>query len=88
MRFLLAAFALPLAACGGGSDGGNEGAANTAQPAPRPTAPAPRTPVLDVDGVAANQAEWIGPREAPGARPTAPYGNLLDEPVVDAPPAR
>lgn len=94
MRALLLALLLPLAACSGGGDGNNssdaggEEAAANASPAPRPTGPAPRTPVLNVQDSASNDTEWLDPQAAPDAPRTAPYGNLLDDPVVKGPPAQ
>ncbi|WP_281422786.1 hypothetical protein [Sphingomonas yunnanensis] len=35
-----------------------------------------------------NEAEWMEPRDAPGAPTSAPYANLLDQPVVKGPPAK
>ncbi|TCP34985.1 hypothetical protein [Sphingomonas sp. BK235] len=73
---------LLLAACGG------EGGGNQTAPAPSPTGPAPKTPVMDITPVPGNEAEWMEPRDAPDAPPSAPYANLLDQPVVKGPPAR
>ncbi len=97
MRTLFLALLLPLAACSGGGDGNNSSDAagdESAQgnaggpPVPRPTGPAPRTPVLNVQDAASNDSEWLDPQPAPRDPKTAPYGNLLDQPLVDAPPQR
>ena len=73
-------FALPLllAACSGESSGNN-----TQPPAPRPTGPAPKTPVTDVSPEPGNSASWMGTRDDAGDPKTAPYGNLLDQPLVN-----
>ena len=81
MRFLPLLLALPLAACGGGDDRGNTTAQNAATPAPR--RPPPKTPVLEVPAGGNGTDAWIEPRVAPGPVPSAPYGNLLDAPVVE-----
>ncbi|MGK6323498.1 hypothetical protein ACMGDM_10460 [Sphingomonas sp. DT-51] len=84
MMRLLPYLALPfLAACGGGDGGGNQAA-----PVPKATGPAPKTPVMEITPAPGNQAEWMEPRDAPGAPTSAPYANLLDQPVVKGPPAR
>ncbi len=95
MRVLILALLLPLAACSGGADEGNNssdagGAAaqGNAAPVPEPTGPAPRTPVMNVQDVTTNDTDWLDPQAAPDAPRAAPYGNLLDDPVVKGPPAR
>lgn len=96
MRIFLLALLLPLAACSGGGDGnnssdagGNESAGGNAEaPVPENTGPAPRTPVINVADAASNESEWLEAQPAPGDPTRAPYGNLLDQPLVDAPPQR
>lgn len=77
MRTILLAFLLPLAACDSGGEG-NE----TAGPPPGSNVTPPTTPVMQVTPAPGNSAEWMEPVEAPGAPATAPYGNLLDQPLV------
>ena len=84
MRALSLLLLLSLAACGGGK----EGSGNQAAPAPSPTGPAPKTPVMQITPAPGNAAEWMEPRDAPGAPARAPYANLLDQPVVKGPPAK
>jgi len=84
MRALSLLLLLSLAACGGGK----EGSGNQAAPAPSPTGPAPKTPVMQITPAPGNAAEWMEPRDAPGAPASAPYANLLDQPVVKGPPAK
>lgn len=94
MRTLLLALLLPLAACSGGGDGNNSSDAEGAQgnaagpPAPRPTGPTPRTPVMNVQDVTSNDTEWLEPQPGAGDPKSAPYGNLLDQPLVDGAPQR
>lgn len=83
MRLFLALACVSLAACGGSGD-----EPPAAPPTPRATAPAPRTPVMEITPAPGNEAAWMGARDAPDAPATAPYGNLLDQPVVKGPPAR
>lgn len=83
LPFLL--LAAPLAACGGGAGEEAEPANNAAAAAAG--VPPQTTPVLNVAETSGNEATWMEPRDTPGPRPTAPYGNLLDDPVVDARPA-
>ncbi|MBW6525295.1 hypothetical protein KZ813_00410 [Sphingomonas sp. RHCKR7] len=85
MRALPLIALLSLTACGGG---GEEGAGNKAAPAPTPTGPAPKTPVMQITPAPGKEVEWMEPRDAPNAPPSAPYGNLLDQPVVKGPAAR
>lgn len=81
MRAILFA-ALLLAACSGGGD---EGQNKAAPPAPRPTGPAPRTPVTQgVTPEAGNEAGWMEPSSNAGDPTTAPYGQGLDAPLVNA----
>ena len=85
---VIPALLLPLAACGGGDGGNNasDGApGNGADAAPigNPTAPPPKTPVLDVEGAPGNQAGWMEPKPGGGDPTSAPYGNLLDQPLVN-----
>lgn len=81
MRPYFLALLLPLATCSPEPAAHN----NTAEaaPAPKPTGPAPRTPVTNVTPVPGESPSWMGARPAPHAPPTAPYGNLLDQPVVN-----
>lgn len=81
MRPIVLAALLSLAACGGGSESGNGTAANA--PSAAATVAPETTPVLNVAETPGNEAAWMEPREAPGPRPSAPYGNLLDAPVVE-----
>lgn len=56
---------------------------------PSPTGPPPTTPVIqDPPRAPGNEASWMEPQAAPGAPTSAPYGNLLDQPLVNAAPAR
>lgn len=83
MRIVLPA-ALLLAACSGGEDAAqNNGAA--AAPAPRPTGPAPRTPVTQgVTPEPGNLAEWMEPESNAGDPVRAPFGDQgLDAPLVN-----
>ena len=82
MRLLLSLGCVLLTACGGGEE------PPAAPPTRRATAPAPRTPVMEVTPTAGNEAAWMAPRPAPDAPATAPYDNLLDQPVVKGPPAQ
>ena len=81
MRLLPLLLALPLAACGGGDDRDNAAAENSAPPAR--SGPPPKTPVLEIPAGGNGTDTWIEPRVAPGPTPSAPYGNLLDAPVVE-----
>lgn len=89
MRRLLLLPLLSLAACGGGDDGNNSAdaagaAANQQVPMGNAAGPTPTTPVIRNPPVAAgNEATWMEPRPAPDAPTAAPYGNLLDQPVVN-----
>ncbi|WP_019515832.1 hypothetical protein [Sphingomonas sp. Mn802worker] len=92
MRLILLALLLPIAACGKGGDGksgdagakGSEGAAATAAPMATPTGPPPKTPVMQVTLAPGKQPGWLQPRSDKGDPKSAPYGNLLDQPVVNA----
>jgi hypothetical protein len=86
MRRLLLAALLPISACGGGSDGGNQAWGNA--PAAASSVAPETTPVLNVAGTPGNEATWMEPQVSPGPRPSAPYGNLLDAPVVETPRAK
>lgn len=94
MRTLLFAPVLLLAACGSGDGGNNSGDAapgneNAGPPVPSPTGPPPKTPVLtNVPREGGNEASWMEPQPAPGAPTSAPYDNLLDQPLVNAAPPR
>lgn len=82
MRLLaLLPLAAALAACSSSDDGGNNAAA--AAPAPAPTGPAPKTPKLDLPPQGADAGDWMKPQAAPNDPKEAPYGNLLDQPVVN-----
>ncbi|NTS63660.1 hypothetical protein HRV97_00625 [Sphingomonas sp. HHU CXW] len=92
MRLLLLALLIPLAACGKGeegksSDAGGKSGGNSAAPAPMasPTGPPPKTPVMQVTPAPGKQPQWLEPRSDKGDPKTAPYGDLLNQPVVDAP---
>ena len=80
---ILLAPALFLAACGGGNDDANN-AVMAEEAAEMANMPAPTTPQLNVTA-ATNEEDWIAPQNGAGDPTTAPYGNVLDEPVVDAP---
>lgn len=84
-RFLLPLL-LALSACGGRREEPDNAASREAEAHER--VQPETTPVLEVPAAPGNEAAWIAPREGPGPRPTAPYGNLLDAPLVDAPAAR
>jgi hypothetical protein len=69
-----------LMACGkGGSD------KEQAQPAPVPsaTAPAPRTPVMQITPAPGQTPAWLKAQPGRGAELKAPYGDLLNKPVVE-----
>lgn len=92
MRLFLLALLVPLAACGKGeggnsSDAGAKSGGNSAAVAPMatPTDPPPKTPVMQVTPAPGTQPQWLEPRSDKGAPKSAPYGNLLNQPVVDAP---
>lgn len=87
-RLALLLLAVPLAACGGGGERREEGGGANNAAAAAARVPPQTTPVLNVAETSGNEATWIEPRDPPGPRPTAPYGNLLDDPVVDARPAK
>lgn len=70
--------ALLLAACSQG-DAGNAGAP---APAPQPTGPAPKTPLTGITPAPGKTPTWLGARDGTDDPKTAPYGNLLDQPVV------
>jgi len=76
---LLAALLLP--ACSSGGEGNNTAAQ---APAPRPTGPAPKTPVTKITPEPGKAPSWLDARDDPAAPRTAPYGNTLNEPLVDA----
>lgn len=79
MRFIIAP-ALLLAACSGGGEEKN----STAQaPAPKPTGPAPKTPVTGISPAPGKSPTWMGAREGAGDPKRAPYGDVLDQPVVN-----
>lgn len=82
---LFVAPALLLAACSGGDE---KGAANNAAAAQEAAAaanrPAPTTPQLNVQDATAEE-NWIAPQNGASDPKSAPYGNILSEPVVNAP---
>ena len=79
MRATLLVSLVLLAACSGGGE-----ANNTAQaPAPKPTGPAPKTPVTRISPAPGKAPTWMGVRNDAGDPKTAPYGNLLEQPVVN-----
>ena len=79
MRLVLPA-ALLLAACPG--DGVEID--NSAQtPAPKPTGPAPKTPVTSISPAPGNSAAWMDARDGADDPKSAPYANVLDQPVVN-----
>jgi hypothetical protein len=86
MRRILVPVLLSLAACGDVGEAGNDTAAHA--PSAAATVPPPTTPVLNVAEVPGNEAAWMEPREVPDPRPSAPYANLLDAPVVETPRAK
>lgn len=79
MRAFLLSAAVLLAACSGGDE------ANTAAetPAPKATGPAPQTPVTGISPEPGNSSSWMRTRDDAGDPKSAPYGNLLDQPVVN-----
>ncbi len=83
MRRLLPLSCLMLVACGKG-----EPAKEQAQPAPTPraTAPAPRTPVMQITPAPGATPAWLKPQPGQGAELKAPYGDLLNKPVVEGAP--
>lgn len=92
MRLLVLALFVPLAACGKGEAGRSSDAArgsgggNAAAAAPMatPTGPPPKTPVMQVTPAPGTQPKWLRPRSNAGDPKTAPYDNLLGQPVVNA----
>ena len=80
MRATLLAALVLLSGCSGGGEGNN---ATAQAPTAKPTGPAPKTPVTSVSPVAGNAPTWMGVRDDAGDPKTAPYGNLLDQPVVN-----
>ena len=83
IRLLIIA-ALALTACS--SEPANNTAA--AAPAPAPTAPPPMTPTTNITAAPGENPSWLGARPDSSAPETAPYGNLLDQPVVNGAGAR
>ena len=57
-------------------------------PAPSPTGPPPKTPVMQVTPAPGDTPSWMEPRPNKGDPKSAPFGNLLDQPVVNAPRRR
>lgn len=80
MRCALPALLL-LAACSGGEEEKN---ASAHAPAPKPTGPAPRTPVTNISPEPGKSPTWMGVRDGGGDAKSAPYGDVLDQPVVNA----
>ena len=81
MRDAFLAVLTLVAACSGGGSGNNSSAQ---APAPKPTGPAPMTPITGVSPVPGRTPTWMGARDDAGDPKTAPYGNLLQQPVVNA----
>lgn len=81
MRAVLLALPLLLAACSGKDTDEKSNAAAQA-PAPKPSGPAPKTPVIDVRPAPGKSPSWLAPRDNAGAPLRAPYGDLLAQPVV------
>lgn len=79
MRAAFLAAPLLLAACSGAGSGNN---ASAPAPAPKPTGPAPKTPLTNITPAPGKSPTWMGARDGAGAPQTAPYGNLLEQPVV------
>ena len=79
MRMCGLILALLLAACGQNEAGGD----NAQAPAPQPSGPPPLTPTMNVTGPPGDAAPWMDPTSNAGDPATAPYGNLLDQPVVN-----
>lgn len=75
MRIFLAS-ALLIAACSPGQD-------NATTPTPEPTAPAPKTPLTDIRPEPGNSAGWMAPADNGSDPKDAPYGDLLDQPLVN-----
>ena len=76
---LLATLLLP--ACSLNDEGNNTSAQ---APAPRPTGTAPKTPVTKITPEPGKARSWMDAQDDPAAPRTAPYGNTLDQPVVNA----
>ena len=79
MRAILP-FLLLLAACSAGGEGNNTAAQ---APAPKPTGPAPRTPLTGITPAPGKTPTWLGVRDGAEDPQSAPYGNVLDQPVVN-----
>jgi len=58
-----------------------------AKPAPKPT-DSPPIPVTVITPAPGKSPSWMGARRAPDAPQTAPYGDLLDQPMVNGAAAR
>jgi hypothetical protein len=90
MRPLLFVPLVLLAACGKGGEGdasgkgGAGGNSAAAAPMAKPTGPPPKTPVMQVTPAPGKQPAWLTPRAGSNDPKTAPYGNLLNKPLVDA----
>lgn len=82
MRALLPVLCL-LAACSGGGEGNKTAAAPP--PAPAPSGPAPETPVTNITPAPGRTPTWLEARAGSGDPKRAPYGDVLDQPVVDKP---
>jgi len=89
MRASILATLLSLAACTSEPAANNAPeTSNAAAAAPRLTGPAPKAPVTDVTPAPGESPSWMGARSAPDAPQSAPYADLLDQPVVNGAAAR
>ncbi len=78
-RRLLPLLCLTVAACGTG----DQPQEDAATPGPRATAPAPRTPVMQITPAPGATPAWLEPQPHRGAQVRAPYDGSLDRPVVE-----
>ncbi|WP_156347952.1 hypothetical protein [Sphingomonas sp. Leaf231] len=76
---MLPLICVSLAACGGSGEERTPPAA----PTPTATAPAPRTPVMQITPAPGGTPEWLEPQPHEGANMRAPYGELLNKPVAE-----
>lgn len=58
---------------------------NGAAPMPNITEPAQRTPGMNVTPAEGESPDWMDPPAPKGDPTSAPYGNLLDAPLVKGP---